>query len=146
MINPQFLVDAFLVTGQAGRQVILQGGPDLFHWANLGYYTNAGGTLSITHTLPIGRLSNFYRTYFRDGTNPFVAEPSLSNPMKLSSNRMQFRLNATPGTLWKLEGSSDLWRRGYYGVLTNAGSLLLISNAAQRNPPAYFYRVVHLGC
>jgi hypothetical protein len=130
------------VTGQSGRGLTLQGSPDLFHWANLGRYTNTSGTLVLTSALPSGQDAYFYRTMFRDGTNPFVPPPNLNDAWLLPNGRMRFQLNASPASRWTLEGSPDLQHWGSYGQLTNFGSSLQVTNKARGTPPAYFYRVV----
>lgn len=131
-----------LVSGQAGRMLTLQGSPDLYHWAGLGGYSNASGTLVITSTPPEGRAAYFYRTFFWDRTITPVLAPNLSDLVPLADGRMRFLLHATPGSTWRVEGSPDLLHWGNYGVVTNLGSSLQITNKPHGNPKAYFYRAV----
>jgi len=132
------------ITGLPGRILTLQGTPDLFHWANLGSYTNQSGVLVITNGLPAGRNEYLYRTVFNAVTNqPAVAVPSLSGAKLLPDGRVRFQLNSIPASQWQVEGSPDLFHWGNYGIITNPSGVLQITNTPyNHNSNAYFYRVV----
>jgi YD repeat-containing protein len=130
------------ITGNAGRVLNLQGTPDLFHWAVLGRYTNQSGTLVLTSVPPKERSAYFYRTMSVALTNPPpVAAPSLSGAQLLPDGRMRFQLNSISGSAWRIEGSPDLFHWGNYGVLTNPGTALQVTNVPLGKPSNYFYRV-----
>lgn len=129
------------IVGVPGRILTLQGTPDLFHWADLGTYTNESGTLVLTHPVPPGRDTYFYRTVFRPaGAGPAVLAPTLANPWRLSDGQMRFDLNSAAGTAWRVQGSPDLVHWGNYGVVTNPSGTLPITNTPVNKPSAYFYR------
>jgi hypothetical protein len=129
------------IVGLPGRVFTLQGTPDLFHWADLGRYTNQSGTLVLTNVPPAGRDAYFYRTVFRPGTNPpAVPAPTLSEVARLSDGRTRFELDSTADTAWRIEGSPDLFHWGNYGVVTNQTGSLQITNTPYRKPGVYFYR------
>ena len=130
------------ITGKTGRVMDLQGTPDFFHWGVLGRYTNQSGTLVLTSTPSKDRSAYFYRTMAVAATNPPpVAAPNLTGPQLLPDGRMRFQLNSISGSAWRIEGSPELFHWGNYGVLTNPGTTLQITNVPQGKPSSYFYRV-----
>jgi len=130
------------IIGLPGRVFTLQGGPDLFHWANLGVYSNETGTLVLTNPPPAGRDDYFYRTVLRTGTNsPAVPSPSLGGVELLPHGKVRIQLNSTAGSVWRVEGSPDLSHWGNYGVVTNPSGTLPITNTPYMKPGVYFYRV-----
>ena len=129
------------ITGEAGSSVTLQGTPDLFHWADLGAYTNQTGTLMITDSIPVGRMTYFYRTVFRPTAAPYpYPAPSLSGLGTLTNGRTTFQLNSTAGSAWRIQGSPDLVYWGNYGVVTNPSGTLAITNTPFGKQRDYFYR------
>jgi hypothetical protein len=101
----------FTITGTPGRVLHLQGSPDLFHWAILGTYTNQSGTLLITNPLPSGHPAYFFRTEFVPDAVPSssVPAPTLASPARLPNQTLRFELHATPGSVWQLQGSPDIF-------------------------------------
>lgn len=129
------------ITGVPGRELTLQGSPDLFHWADLSRLTNQTGLLIITNSPPAGRSAYFYRTAFRPATNPPVLpRPVLSSPLVMADGRARFQLDAAPGSAWRIEGSPDLFHWGNYGIVTNPSGTLAITNTPFSKPPVYFHR------
>jgi len=130
------------ILGPSGRVFTLQGTPDFFHWADLATYTNETGTLLVTNRLPAGRNAYFYRTVARPatGSSPY-ADTSLSGALLLPDGKARLQLNAVAGTIWRLQGSPDLFHWGNYGLVTNATGTLLITNTPVSKPEAYSYRV-----
>jgi len=130
------------ILGPQGRVFTLQGTPDLFHWANLGTYTNQSGTLVLTNPMLPGRDAYFYRTaYERPTTPPAVPAPTLSDPAVLPDGNLRFQLHSAAASAWRIEGSPDLVHWGNYGIVTNAAGTLVITNTPVGNPDTYFHRV-----
>jgi uncharacterized delta-60 repeat protein len=143
-VGVQALADGQLritISGSAGRQITLQGSPDLFHWANLGLYTNVAGTLVLTNQKPSGRTAYFYRTLQSQPILPtgFPA-PSLGSVALATDGKVKFQLNSTPGSAWRLQGSPDLLHWGDYGLQTNQSGIMNITNTPFGLPMSYFYR------
>lgn len=129
------------ILGLPGRVFTLQGGPDMFHWANLSIHTNQSGTVMLTNLPPAGQSTYFYRTVSRSGTNlPVISIPSLSGATRRPDGSIRFQLNSAAGSIWRIEGSPDLVHWGDYGVVTNSTGELQITNTPIIRPDAYFFR------
>ena len=129
------------VLGESRQPFTLQGTPDLFHWADLGRYTNQSGVLVLTNVAPAGRKAYFYRTVFLQGASPSaVPAASLMDMGLLPDGRAHFQLNSAAGSAWRIQGSPDFVDWGNYGVVTNQTGTQPVTNTPYLKPAAYFFR------
>jgi hypothetical protein len=117
--------------------------PDLFHWANVARYTNFVGSLTVTNPLPAGRAAYFYRTASVPASSPpLVPAPVLSGLQTVAGGAVRFQLEATPGSVWRIQGSPDLTHWGGYGVVANPTGTRAVTNTPVGKPGQYFHRAV----